>query len=74
VAPQVLQAMLFGGGSSSLRLAALELWAEGLDADPRAQQALFEQALLVSDDVVRAEASARLDETLQRRQRLAGSP
>lgn len=72
--PQVLQALLFGDGSSGLRLAALELWAESLDADPRAQQTLFEQALQVSDDVVRAEARVRLDETLQRRHRLAGTP
>lgn len=70
----VLQALLFGPGSSGLRLAALELWAESLEGDPPAQQALFEQALQVSDDAVRAEARARLDEALQVRHRLPGKP
>lgn len=71
VPPQVLQTLLFGPGSSGLRLAALDLWAETLEGDPPAQQALFEQALQASDDAVRAEARARLDEAALSRQRAA---
>lgn len=60
----LLQAALWGPGSTGVRLLALDAWATRLDADPAAQRALFEQALQVPDDAVRAEAAARLHEAL----------
>lgn len=63
----LLQAMLLGGSSTRLRLAALDAWADRLDGDPAAQHALFEAALRVADDVVRTEAWERLRELGQPR-------
>jgi hypothetical protein len=65
VPAHLLQAMLYGGDSVRLPLAALEAGLHSLDADPETQRTVLDAALRLPDEAVRRETRVRLDEWLE---------